>query len=327
MDLAAHAIRIDRTGGPEVLQLREIALDAPNADEVLVQNQACGVNFIDIYYRTGLYPMGLPGGCGVEAAGVIVAVGAAAGKLKPGQRVAYVDAIPGAYATHRIVKADRIVPLPDWLDSPTAAAVLLQGLTAQYLLHSTYPVQAGTVILLHAAAGGVGSLLAQWAAHKGATVIGVVGSAAKIDHALKNGCAHVIDGGREDFAPQVRALTGGAGVDVVYDAVGQTTWAGSLQSLKPRGMMVSFGQASGPVPPLQVGQLGTLGSLFLTRPSLFHYTATPRELLRRATHLFLMLKSGAVKTPPISSFALRDAAAAQSALEGRQTMGKVILTV
>ncbi len=327
MTTAAQAIRIDRTGGPEVLQLHDTTVDAPADDEVLVQQQACGVNYIDIYYRTGLYPMALPGGCGVEAAGVIVQVGAAAGKLKPGMRVAYVGAIPGAYATHRIVKADRVVPLPGWLDSPTAAAVLLQGLTAHYLLHSTYPVQAGTAILLHAAAGGVGSLLGQWAAHKGATVIGVVGNEAKIDHARKNGCAHVIDGSREDFAARVRDLTGGKGVDVVYDSVGQSSWTGSLQSLKPRGIMVSFGQASGPVPTLQVGQLGTLGSLFLTRPSLFHYIPTQHELLQRATQLFLAFKSGAVKTPSVSSFALRDAAAAHAALEGRQTVGKVILTV
>ncbi|MGB4101845.1 MAG: quinone oxidoreductase [Alphaproteobacteria bacterium] len=324
---AAQAIRFDQTGGPEVLRLQDVAVAAPAHDEVLVQQQACGVNYLDIYYRTGLYPMALPGGCGVEAAGVIAAVGANAGKLAPGMRVGYVTATPGAYATHRIVKADRVVPLPHWLDSPTAAAVLLQGLTAHYLLHSTYPVQPGTVILLHAAAGGVGSLLGPWAVRKGATIIGVVGSAAKIDAALKNGCAHVIDSSREDFTARVQAITGGKGVDVVYDSVGQSSWAGSLQSLKPRGMMVSFGQASGAVPSLQVGQLGTMGSLFLTRPSLFHYIPTQHELLQRATSLFLALKSGAVKVPPIRSFALRDAAAAHAALEGRQTVGKVILTV
>lgn len=291
-----------------------------------MQNEVCGVNFIDIYYRTGLYPMGLPGGLGVEAAGTILEVGKP-GKLKPGMRVGYVDSTPGAYATHRLVKAERIIPLPRWLDSMTGAAILLQGLTAHYLLHSTYPVQTGKTVLLHAAAGGVGTLLAQWAAHKGATVIGTVGSAAKLTAARRNGCAHVIDLSAGDFAPQVRELTDGKGVDVVYDSVGQATWTGSLQSLKPRGMMVSFGQASGPVPPLQIGQLASMGSLFLTRPSLFHYVATQRELLQRASSLFLVLKSGAVKSPPVQCYGLRDAAAAHAALEGRQTVGKVILTV
>lgn len=323
----AHAIRIDRVGGPEVLQLHDIALPPLAADETLVQNQACGVNYIDVYYRTGLYPMGLPGGCGVEAAGVIITTGKPSSKLHPGMRVAYVDAIPGAYATHRIVKTDKLVPLPDWLDSPTAAAVLLQGLTAQYLLHSTYPVEAGETILIHAAAGGVGSILSQWAAHKGAVVIGVVGNAAKSDHAKNNGCAHVIDSGKEDIAKRVYELTEGKGVNVVYDSVGQATWTASLNSLKPRGMMVSFGQASGAVPPVLVGQLGSLGSLFLTRPSLYHYLATPRELGRRTAHLFLTLKSGVVKTPPVTSFALRDAAAAHTALESRKLVGKAILVV
>ena len=327
MNMAPQTIQITATGGPEVLRLRDCPLPTPQEDEVVVQNQACGVNYVDVYYRSGLYPMTLPGGCGVEAAGIIIASGNPNHKLKPGMRVAYIDVIPGAYTTHRVVKFDRLVPLPDWLDSDTAAAILLQGLTAQFLLHSTYQVQAGTTILLHAAAGGVGSLLSQWAAHKGAMIIGVVGSAAKISHALANGCDAVIDSSQEDIAARTRTLTNGEGVDVVYDSVGQATWLASLQSLKPRGMMVSFGQASGPIPPIMVGQLGSMGSLFLTRPSLFHHIATPRELARRTANLFLILKSGAVKIPPLARFPLAEAAAAHTALESRRTTGKIILTV
>ncbi|MEJ0061795.1 MAG: quinone oxidoreductase [Alphaproteobacteria bacterium] len=320
-----QAITFAAPGGPDIMRLQPLRLGAPGPGEALIRHEAIGVNFIDIYHRTGFYPVALPGGLGLEAAGVVEAVGAGVEKISEGMRVAYVADKPGTYATHNLVKADRLVPLPDWLDSATAAAVLLQGLTAEYLITSSFEVMPWHTILLHAAAGGVGLLLTQWAAHHGATVIGTAGGETKTRLALHYGCAHAIDYQSEDFAERAREITGGLGVDVVYDSVGKTTFEGSLQCLKPRGTLVSFGQSSGAIPPLDVARLGALGSLTLTRPSLPHYIATPQELGRRAAHLFLMLKSGAVLLDQMTRFALADAAKAHEALEGRQTAGKVIL--
>jgi len=296
--------------------------------EVLVRHEAIGVNYIDVYHRTGLYPQpAYPAGLGVEAAGVIEAVGSAVQGFTPNMRVAYIATTPGSYATHRAVAVDRLIPLPDWLDCQTAAAILLQGLTAHYLLHSTFEVLPQHTVLLHAAAGGVGLLVAQWARHHGAMVIGTVGSAAKIALATEHGCQQVIDYRREDFVARVKEITEGQGVDVVYDSVGQATFAGSLQCLKPRGMMVSFGQASGAIPPFDCAQLGKLGSLYLTRPSLFHYIATHDELARRAAHLFLALKARVLQAPPLTVFPLQEAAMAHRALESRETVGKIVLEV
>lgn len=324
--MVMQKIVLSAPGGTANLALHMDTPPPPAAHEVQVRHEAVGVNYIDIYHRTGLYPQPhYPAGLGVEAAGTITAVGNAVKTLKPGQRVAYIAATPGSYATQRNLPADRMVLLPDWLDSATAAAVLLQGLTAEYLTHATFEVLPGQTVLLHAAAGGVGLLLAQWAAANGATVIGTVGSAAKAVIAKDHGCRHVINYRSEDFVARVRELTKGAGAHVVYDSVGAATFDGSLQALRPRGMMVSFGQASGSVPAFDLSRLVSNGSLFLTRPSLFHYIATPEELQRRAAHLFLVLKAGTVKVPPITRFALPEAAAAHTLLESRETVGKIIL--
>lgn len=321
-----HQITLRAPGDTTQLSWQETAVPPPAPQEVQVRHEAIGVNYIDIYHRSGLYPQpAYPAGLGVEAAGTIVAVGSAVKTIKPGQRVAYIAATPGSYATHRNLPAERMVLLPDWLDSPSAAAVLLQGLTAEYLIHATYEVLPGQVVLLHAAAGGVGLLLAQWAAANGATVIGTVGSAEKAAIAKAHGCRHIIHYRTENFAARVKELTKGEGAHVVYDSVGATTFDGSLQALRPRGMLVSFGQASGSIPPFDLSRLGGGGSLYLTRPSLFHYIATPEELQRRAAHLLLVLKAGTVKLPPVTRFALADAAKAQLALEARATVGKVIL--
>lgn len=321
-----HQIILRAPGDTTQLSWQETALPPPAPQEVQVRHEAIGVNYIDIYHRSGLYPQpAYPAGLGVEAAGTVVAVGSAVKTIKPGQRVAYIAATPGSYATHRNLPADRMVLLPDWLDSASAAAVLLQGLTAEYLIHATYEVLPGQVVVLHAAAGGVGLLLAQWAAANGATVIGTVGSAEKAAIAKAHGCRHIIHYRTENFAARVKELTKGEGAHVVYDSVGATTFDGSLQALRPRGMLVSFGQASGPIPPFELSRLGGGGSLYLTRPSLFHYIATPEELQRRAAHLLLVLKAGTVKQQPVTRFALADAAKAQLALQARETVGKVIL--
>lgn len=321
-----HHILLPTPGAADRLEWRAMELSPPAANEVLVQHEAIGVNYLDIYHRSGLYPQpAYPAGLGVEAAGTITAVGQAVSAFKPGMRVGYVMATPGSYATHRTVPADRLIPLPDWLDCRMAASLLVQGLTAQYLSHSTFEIRPGQWILLHAAAGGVGLLLAQWTSSNGAHVIGTVGSDDKAALALRHGCDHVVNYNRENFVDRVFAITGGKGVDVVYDSVGKATFEGSLQCLKPRGMLVSFGQASGPIPPFDTARLAVGGSLYFTRPSLFHYIASAEELTRRAAHLFLVLKAGTVKPPPITEFALKDAAHAHAALESRQTVGKIIL--
>lgn len=321
-----HKIVLQAPGGTEQMRWQEEALPPPQADEAQVRHEAVGVNFLDIYHRSGLYKQpSYPCGLGVEAAGVITALGSAVTGFQVGQRVAYVFHTPGSYAEARNVPAARLVPVSEALDSAQAAALLLQGMTADYLVHDTFAVKPGHTVLLHAAAGGVGLLLGQWAAKLGATVIGTAGNAEKAALALAHGCAHVTQYRHEDFVAQVKALTGGRGVDVVYDSVGQATFEGSLQCLKPRGMLVSFGQASGSVPPLEISKLSAGGSLFLTRPTLFSYTATPEELRMRAARLFGAVLDGTLKAPPVTRFALKDAAAAQDALEERRTVGKIIL--
>lgn len=320
-----HAIRIHQHGGPEVLTWEEVEVGEPGPGQVRLRHTAIGLNFIDVYHRTGLYPIPLPFSPGSEGAGVVEAVGPGVTSLKPGDRVGYCTAGVGGYAEVRLAPADKLVPLPDWLDDQTAAAMLLQGMTTRYLLRKTYPVRAGDTVLVHAAAGGVGLIACQWANALGATVIGTVGSAAKAELARAHGCHHVINYAEEDFAAKVRELTGGRGVEVVYDGIGKDTFEKSLDCLKLRGFMVTFGNASGPVPPMPPALLGQKGGLFLTRPSLAHYTATRDELLETAADLFSVVRDGRVKINVHQTFALKDAAEAHRALEGRKTTGSTVL--
>lgn len=320
----AKAIRIERTGGPEVLRLVDVNVGPPGPGEARLRQTAVGVDFVDIYHRTGLYPLSLPTGIGVEAAGVVVEVGAGVDLVKPGDRVAYLAA-PGAYATERVVPADRLVRLPGSLSDTMAAGVWLKGLTVGALVLRTYPVKAGDTVLVHAAAGGVGSIMCQWLRALGATVIGVVSTEEKAMAARLLGCNHVVISAREDFVARVREITGGRGVPVVYDSVGKATFDGSLDCLQPLGTMVSFGNASGPVPPIDVGLLGRKGSLFLTRPSAFHYVARREDLERYAAALLEMIGSGKVKVDVTRTWPLAQAAEAHRALEGRGTTGSLVL--
>lgn len=323
----SHAIRFHQTGGPEVLRWEEVALAEPAANEARVAHAAVGLNFIDIYYRTGRYPISLPSGIGLEGAGVIEAIGtdAAATGLKPGDRVAYAGGPVGAYATARNIPADRLVKLPDGIDFKTAAAMMLQGMTAQYLLRRTYRVQPGDTILIQAAAGGVGLIVCQWAKALGARVIGTVSSDTKAELARAHGCDHPIVYTREDFVARVKEITGGDGVAVVYDSVGADTFTKSLDCLRPLGMMVTFGQSSGPVPPVDTQDLSKRGSLFLTRPSLFAYTAKRADLVASARELFDVVSSGQVKIEVNQTYALKDAAQAHIDLEARKTTGSTVL--
>jgi NADPH2:quinone reductase len=320
-----HAIRIHHTGGPEVLEWEEVDVGAPGPGEVRIRHTAVGLNYIDTYHRTGLYPLPLPHALGMEAAGEIVAVGPDVADLAPGRRVAYASPPPGSYAEERLMPADRVVPLPDGIDDRTAAATMLQGMTAQYLLRRIYPVRAGDTILIHAAAGGVGLIACQWASHLGARVIGTVGSPEKAELARAHGCHHPILYKEEDFVERVKEITGGEGLPVVYDGVGRDTFMGSLDCLRRRGMMVSFGQSSGKVEPFDLGILSAKGSLFLTRPTLMHYTATRPELLAAAEDLFAVVASGAVRVEVRQTYPLAEAAEAHRALEGRRTAGSTLL--
>ena len=320
-----HAIRFHQPGGPEVLRWEETSLPALQANEATVKHHAVGLNFIDIYHRTGLYPVPLPSGIGLEGAGVVEAVGSGVTDLKPGDRVAYAGGPIGAYAERRNIPADRLVPLPAALSFEQGAAMMLQGMTAQYLLRRTYQVQAGDTILIHAAAGGVGLIVCQWAKALGATVIGTVSSDAKAALAKAHGCDHAIIYTRENFTERVKEITGGAGVPVVYDSIGKDTFTGSLDCLRPLGMMVSFGSASGPVAPLDLGELAKRGSLFLTRPTLFTYVAKRPDLLQSANELFGMVTSGKVKIEINQTYALKDAAQAQTDLVVRKTTGSTLL--
>jgi NADPH2:quinone reductase len=318
------AIRFHQTGGPEVLRLEEVAVGDPGPGEARVRHTAVGVNFVDVYHRSGLYPLPLPSGVGVEGAGVVEAVGANVAHVRAGDRVAYAGPI-GSYAEARLVPADRLVKLPPEVDDRTAAAIMTKGLTVQALVRRTHPVRAGETVLVHAAAGGVGLILVQWLKALGATVIGTVGSEAKAVLARRHGCDHVIVYGREDFAPRVREITGGAGVPVVYDSVGKATFDGSLDSLAPLGLMVSFGNASGPVPPLDIAVLARKGSLFLTRPSVFTYIARREDLERGAAELFDVVRAGKVKVEIGRTWRLAEAAEAQRALAARETTGSIVL--
>jgi len=302
-----------------------VELAEPAPGEALIRHTAIGVNYLDTYHRSGLYPLALPAGLGSEAAGVVTAVASDVTAVRVGERVAYAGGAPGAYAEARAFPAHRLVPLPDDIDDETAAAVMLKGMTARYLLRQTHEVKPGDVILVHAAAGGVGLIACRWAHHLGATVIGTVGSEAKAELARANGCDHVIDYTREDFAARVRELTGGRGVRVVYDSVGKATWDRSLDCLQPRGLMVSFGNASGPVPAVSPLVLSAKGSLFLTRPTLMAYTASREELLDNAREVIEAVRSRVV-TPRIGGrYALAEAARAHRDLEARRTTGSLVL--
>ncbi|HYV56272.1 MAG TPA: quinone oxidoreductase [Candidatus Nitrosopolaris sp.] len=324
--MRARAIRIHETGGAEKLRWEEIEIAPPAPGEALVRHTAVGVNYIDVYHRTGLYPVpGPPAVLGVEAAGVVEAIGPGVTSVKTGERVAYAGGPLGAYAEQARVPAERLVRLPASISDEQAAAMMLKGLTAHYLLRRTYRVQRGDTILFHAAAGGVGLIACQWARHLGATVIGTVGSEVKVPLARANGCEHVIVYTRENFPERVRELTGGAGVPVVYDSVGQATFEGSLDCLAPLGLMVSFGNASGPVPPVNLALLAMKGSLFLTRPSLATYAARREDLVAAAEELFGVVASGAVRVTINHRYPLAEAAAAHRALEQRGTTGSIVL--
>ena len=320
------AIRIHETGGPEVLRLEEYDPGAPEKGEVRVRHEAIGLNYIDVYHRSGLYPLAqLPATIGMEGAGVVEEIGPEVEGLDVGDRVAYAGAPPGAYAEQRVIAAHRLVKLPDAIDTSLAAAMMLKGMTARYLLFGCYPVKQGDVLLIHAAAGGVGSLACQWAHHLGATVIGTVGSEEKAAYAAARGCKYPILYQKEDFVEKVKAITSGEGVNVVYDSVGQATFLRSLACLKPMGTMVSFGQASGPVAPFDPGVLAAHGSLFLTRPSLMTYTAKREDLLAHASDLFKVVTEGAVRVEINQQFPLKEAADAHRALASRNTMGSSLL--
>ena len=319
-----QAIRIHQPGGPEALRLEDLTLGAPGVGEARVRQTAIGVNYVDVYHRTGLYPLPLPAGIGVEAAGVVEAVGASVTHLRAGDRVAYVSP-PGSYAGERVLAADRLVKLPDDVSDRTAAGMMLKGLTVQALVRRVYAVKPGDAVLVHAAAGGVGTIMVQWLKALGATVIATVGTDEKAKLTRVHGADHVIVYTREKFPERVRELTGGAGVAVVYDSVGKATWEGSLDSLRPFGLMVSFGNASGSVPPFDVGLLGRKGSLYLTRPTIFGYVAKREDLERGAAELFEIVRSGKVKIEVSRTFPLAEAAEAHRALEARATTGSLVL--
>jgi NADPH:quinone reductase len=321
-----HAIRIHQTGGPEVLQWEEIKVGAPDAGQVSLKQTAIGLNFIDVYHRTGLYPLPLPFVPGMEAAGVVQAVGAGVTNLKPGDRVAYASVI-GAYAETRLIAADKVVKLPDAIDERTAAAMMLQGMTARYLIRDIYKVGKGDTILIHAAAGGVGLIVCQWAAALGATVIGTVSSDEKAALAKANGCHHPIVYTREDFQARVLAITNGQKLPVVYDSVGKDTYLKSLDCLRPRGILVLFGASSGPVPLFDLSLLAQKGSLLITRPTLATFVATPQLLAENSADLFDAVGSGKVKIHVNQTYPLKDAAKAHRDLEARKTTGSTVLTV
>ncbi|WP_313027933.1 quinone oxidoreductase [Brucella sp.] len=320
-----NAIRVHQTGGPEVLQYEQIEIGEPGAGEAKVRHEAIGLNFIDVYFRTGLYKAAqMPFTPGNEGAGIVVAVGSGVENLKVGDRVAYA-ATPGSYAEERILPADRLVKVPDSIELKTAAAMMLKGMTAQYLLRQTFVVKPGHTILFHAAAGGVGLIAGQWAKHLGATVIGTAGSEEKIALAKAHGYDHVINYRTENFVERVKELTGGEGVNVVYDSVGRDTYMGSLDVLKPLGMFACFGQSSGVIPPFDLNLLAQKGSLFATRPTLFNYVAKRAELEKTANELFDVVASGAVKIEINQSYALKDVRKAHEDLEARKTTGASIL--
>jgi len=320
------AIRFHKTGGPEVLVWEDVEVGDPGAGQVRIRQHAVGLNFVDVYQRSGLYQMPLPSGTGSEGAGVVEAVGAGVTEFKAGDRVAYASPPLGAYSEVRLYPADRAVKIPDGISFETAAAMMLKGMTAQYLIKRTFKVQPGMTVLWHAAAGGVGLIASQWLKSLGATVIGTVGSDAKAALAKAHGCEHTIVYTRENFVERVKAITGGKGVPVVYDSVGKLTFMGSLDCLQPMGMLVSFGNASGPVDAFSPGILQQKGSLYLTRPTLANYAAKREDLVACANDLFDVVKSGKVKIEIAQRYALKDAAQAHRDLEARKTTGSTVLT-
>jgi NADPH2:quinone reductase len=321
----SKAIRMTRAGGPEVMEYVDVEIGAPGPGEATVRHAAIGVNYIDVYFRTGLYPQPLPGGLGMEGAGVVEAVGEGVTEVKVGDRVAYAGRPNGAYAEVRNMPAALLLVLPDKIDFDTGAAMMLQGMTVQYLFHRTVALKSGDTVLFHAAAGGVGLIACQWARLMGVNLIGTVGSAEKAALALENGAAHVINYNTENFTERVKEITGGKGVSVVYDSIGKDTFIGSLDCLSPLGMMASFGSASGPVPPFSLGELASRGSLFITRPSLMTYSARREDLEAMAKSLFGVVESGAVKIAVKQRYNLADVAQSHIDLESRKTTGSSIL--
>jgi NADPH2:quinone reductase len=325
----AQAIRIHKAGGPEVLQLEEVAVGAPGPGEARVRHEAVGLNFADTYFRTGLYPVPMPNGMGVEAAGVVDSVGAGVTNVKAGDRVTYTGFVNtlGAYSTERLIPAAPLIKLPDAIACDTAAAMTMRGLTSAYLMRRIWPLHAGDWILLHAAAGGVGLIVSQWAKLLGLRVIGTVSSPEKAQIARTHGCDHVIQYGQEDVARHVREITEGAGVSVVYDSVGKATYAASLDSLKKRGLLVCVGTASGPVPPIEAMQLAVKGSLFVTRPALADYIGDPAEKAALAAELFDHVASGRIRIEINQRYRLAEAAQAHRDLESRKTTGSSVFVI
>jgi NADPH:quinone reductase len=318
------AVRYHKQGGPEVLQLDEVPVGDPGPGQARVRHTAIGVNFVDTYQRSGLYPMQVPAVAGNEAAGVVESVGAGVTDVKAGDRVAYTG-LPGSYCEARLVPADRLVKLPQAISDEQAASMMLKGLTVHYLIHSTYAVKKGETVLWHAAAGGVGLIACQWLKALGVAAIGTVGSDEKAALAKSHGAEHVINYSKDNFVDGVKSITGSKNVPVVYDSVGKTTWDGSLDCLRPRGLMVSFGNASGPVPPVNLGILSTKGSLYVTRPTLATHIASRADLVERSNALFEVVKSGTVKIETTKRYKLADAQAAHRDLEGRKTTGSIVL--
>jgi len=323
--MMVKAIRMSRTGGPEVMEYVDIELGAPGPGEATVRHKAIGLNFIDVYFRTGLYPQPLPAGLGMEGAGIVEAVGEGVTEVKVGDRVAYAGRPNGAYAEARNMPASLLLVLPDKIDFDTGAAMMLQGLTVQYLFHRTVPLKAGDTILFHAAAGGVGLIACQWAKVMGLNLIGTAGSEEKVALAIEHGAQHVINYNTENFVERVKEITDGEGVSVVYDSIGKDTFTGSLDCLRPLGTMVSFGNASGPVPPFNLNELQSRGSLFITRPTLMTHTAKRENLEAMAKSLFGVVKSGEVQIGVKQRYNLADVAQAHIDLEARKTTGSTIL--
>ena len=320
-----HAIRIHQQGGPEVMQWEEVTLGDPGPGQARVRHTAVGVNYLDTYHRSGLYKLSMPSGLGSEGAGIVEAVGPGVTEFKPGDRVAYQGGAPGSYADVRVMPIDRLVKLPEGISERTAATLMLKGLTTQYLFRQTYPLKAGETILFHAAAGGVGLIACQWARALGVTMIGTVGSDEKAKVAKEHGCTHTIVYTQEDYVARVKELTGGKGVPVVYDGVGKAMFPSSLDCLQPRGLYVNFGNASGPVPPVDLLMLTAKGSLYVTRPTLVTYTSTRPALLAMAEEMFALVKAGKIVNEARQTYALKDAAQAHRDLEARKTTGSTLL--
>ena len=321
-----RAIQIKKQGAAGVMKWAEVPVGKPKRGQILINQSHVGLNYIDVYHRSGLYPLEMPHGIGMEAAGTVEAVGAGVNGIRVGDRVAYAAGPPGSYAEARIMPADRVVKLPDWISNEQAAAMMLQGMTTEYLIRRTYKVKKGDTVLFHAAAGGVGLIACQWLRQLGATVIGTVGGPAKAKLAKAHGCDHVINYNKQDFVKRVKSITKGAGVPVVYDSVGKSTYNGSLDCLSPLGTFVSFGNASGPIPPVDGAMLSQKGSLFFTRPTLMTYTADSKDLQASARALFAAVKKG-VKIEVNQRYAIKDAVQAHRDLEARKTTGSTVFEV